>query len=1255
MKRLIKLFTILLILGQVYPISIYSQTLNRRTRAGAVRKLRPSNEVTLASFDRFPEGLPRPVTFNIEDDNWRQATARQRLDQVRDWLLYTIISSTGLPPARIDEILYDLPFARHGYLQAVSGREYGPCRSRYVDDQHVVALVPAGSAEQRADDLAHIADKHRKDTGEIPPVIEVFEYTVDPQVRTASLTRRQEMRGQDLFTPQYGYVEGRIRGRQDLEQFLGQVDDLTFARVNGDGLTLGGRKIPGYKGISLENVATVWMADRELLAKRKQAAASDPSAEDIERRWEQKFKDLEAHWEQTTKEFRARWLAKMKPADHPSNRESDSSFTPDERQEFLHELATLLIRKNSEERQLKREMTREAEKVAVPKSAGFSLDPHFDYKGLAGYFKTQLKPTFEELAKDSRPAIDAEAINRAEQGIADEDEVPLLELVDDLQNSSKHSDRKLALRFGKEIQRYVLQTARYDGDSLRKTEVGMILFYGDLLAKLWALDFKGSSPKQYLADFKPLPDAQLSPVFLPEVLKLPDTRLWFGPQVKGYQATEAGKALVFARNATRIYAASSNPLEPGQEEEANAETGAFLGWWDDHFEEIARFEPEYEKLNEIMKWSLLMGWLNNSHNEAALSFLNTVSVNQSHWFPDWVYQHPELKFKGWDQIGFYPKGYKGTQTEAMPTLFSREYSSIAGAGYVAGGVGLGGEEAFQNRVFPSDKGIKKWIIRSDLDAEASAKPDEMKVLEGAKYEITQTAPNRSLLKAIPRAAEKLRNKFAELLGSQEFQRATVRTAARTDISQSLNGTAFSNLSIAPEGNGFKLGFKSLDVDLAHRLARQLSRSPDPARALEIHPDVEAVIKSPEGFYFVKARLMNQWMKMDFQMIGADEETGDWQAKVADFASHLYQANLSWVDEAEVKAAISQEGYIGIGEGLEGDAEAKIVSADDVPNEGLRPIEIISGRSKIHAMFDPDEQMVYFRYSQTTSDVKGLSKLLDGADLAALQKQSEVQPEGVIRYTPHPEIIPHGELTSVDLLINKGKYTDAIETLDRMKARYGDKEELTLRRGVAELGRGESQAALKILAPLFADPDRAAYQFNEVNVRLAQFDPGPDNATMALELGKDGKSDLVLRLSKELRGEPVDAKDFDQHEASVYVQDDPALSRLDWVTSINKTLHQVISGNLGTVIKAPRGSIRDFSPTVIYDPSHGGDAGEGSGGFSFKGVNHGMNGGGQPPPGKIRLTLRGPMLVCIDKDDKDKRPDEKDSDEDCIWIVIPKAS
>lgn len=200
-------------------------------------------------------------------------------------------------------------------------------------------------------------------------------------------------------------------------------------------------------------------------------------------------------------------------------------------------------------------------------------------------------------------------MQKIEEGLRTNDEGPLFELMDKLNEAGRPEAHELEAL----TDRHKFQAARYDG-SLQGTEVGMTLFYTDLLAKLKALDYWNQA---VISGFRALTQVHLSPVYDAELEVLRDTRLWFGPLDQGFQDT--GDTLLFARNSTRIYAASSNPFKPGKEVEPNAESAAFLGWWNDHYEEVAAYEPEYQRLNEIMKWSLLVTWLNKNNSESLSS------------------------------------------------------------------------------------------------------------------------------------------------------------------------------------------------------------------------------------------------------------------------------------------------------------------------------------------------------------------------------------------------------------------------------------------------------------------------------------------------------------------------------------------------------------------------------------------------------------------------------------------------------------
>jgi hypothetical protein len=59
------------------------------------------------------------------------------------------------------------------------------------------------------------------------------------------------------------------------------------------------------------------------------------------------------------------------------------------------------------------------------------------------------------------------------------------------------------------------QKARYDG-YLQGTEVGMVLFYTDILAKIWALNYLDSTPSKLIPEFQSPTKIQISSIYKKE-------------------------------------------------------------------------------------------------------------------------------------------------------------------------------------------------------------------------------------------------------------------------------------------------------------------------------------------------------------------------------------------------------------------------------------------------------------------------------------------------------------------------------------------------------------------------------------------------------------------------------------------------------------------------------------------------------------------------------------------------------------------
>ena len=1007
-----------------------------------------------ASEKAFPLNQTRFVDFRVDEGSLERLTERERMDQLRDWLLFTVVSNQGLSVDELNQSLYDLPTVRYGYMKPVSNFEYGETRSLYTGNGQVVALLPKGRSQQeRMDALAHIADKHRKDTGKIPKAIEVFEYEINRDQPSALLTRREVLNAQKLFTEgEYGYHEAKVESLDDLQRFMNQVNNVTFAQVKDSALILGGRKVlsRNYQGIRIEDVAAIWQSEQKIQAQLAQ--------------------------------FDARWQGKVR--DLPS-----------------------------EEREQARQQAREeARQIKLVNGSGFSLDPSYDYRGLENSL-LKAEPALRALTANGVPAVNPQEIEAAKLGLSKKDVVPYLTLVDKLKKNIRNL-RLGAVGTAEDVNNFLrspktesFQAARYDGD-LQGTEVGMVLFYTDLLAKLWALNYESSTPDQRISDFKPLTKVKVSSIYAKEIEQLPSTRLWFGAQDKGFQVADEGKSMLFARNATRIYAASSNPLRPGAETAASADTDAFLSWWNDHYEEVARYEPQYERLNQIMKWSLLISWLNKSEKGQTLGFLQGVQVKRDNWFPDWVRANREqLKFQPWDQVRFYNRADKDAKTETMPLLSSAFFKQFGQEKYFSGGVSLASKDLFEARTaLPKTSEVSELGLRSNLKYDAVSAIDNsinLNTLEGTSYQLKNVGQELSEVTAKAKDGAKLRSPDAELK-NQEFSRTLSQTPSGIQINTSIGGTELGSFSVNKTQNSFTVGFLGRDIDAGYSLGIRLSNSQGMwEQALKGMPDVQIafVSRNQQPDYIVKLSDSKQWLKITPEpKAGGGGKGGgfdppkpprDWAFLVGDLGDDSRNLRISWLDERQVKQ-LQAAGKL---------EEIKQVASDVADDPTVRA-------------FGDDWRNG--RYSKVAKKIVD-----DPVQFLHLKKK-------------HLEI----GLKNSDDLLKQGKNAKAAELLDNLIQVHGPEPNLMVRRALVKLRQGSLN-----VKQVFPNTLGGAKNFlDEINGLLE-------------------RSNGNLNFSR-----------IETDKAFYYVQDHRGLNNRDWNIPLEQSLpsgsgarvYQLLPGDIGTV-------------------------------------------------------------------------------------------
>jgi hypothetical protein len=1074
------------------------------------------------------------VTLDVDRVTMQQLTARQRHDQMLDWLLVTVVSSSDPEADVLNRTFADMPILRHGYIKPLGVLEFGDTRARMTGDGTIIALVPAGvSPEARKDYIAHIADDFRKDQGGRVATIRQVDYQLDDASGRAVVTRRADVSGEEVQSAAYGYHSAVVVNREQLLSFLARIDDLIYAKPQHGAVELCGRKILSrkYRGIGIEHIATIWQAEMKLLAEQKA--------------WEDFYKPL-------VTDFNNWWSAQTY------------------RDKF--ERLALEHKREAEWAELETRIAEEAKKHKLIDHTGFSLDPDYFFEGLtkeAELIQKAFVVTGFDIAES----------RRITEGFERRDIVPLLLFREKLKEFiDREPDRRKILLFTylSEIeQSNRFQAARYDGD-LAGTEVGMILYYTDLLAKMWVLNYGSSAPTKLVRDFMSGLTVPVSIAYRTESELYPHARLWFGTSNLGYQRTSAGEML-FQRLATRIYSAGSNPLDPGKEVQTSVALGAPIDWWNDHYEEVERVEPEYQRLNQIMKWSVTIGWLLRDGRAASWDFLAAEPVNRSLWFPDWVKTQPELVFKGWNTIEFFPRGAMGTKTEALPMLRSESFSQFGQDGYLYGGVSLARSSEIAKHA-PISTEFPALSRRSNIDYSASSMRGAIKTYEGLTYSVTKTP--RGALATLKAATDtKLRGTFAQLRNGT-FEREVMASGdGGVALAMRLDGQPIGQLGIQRSGNGFRVSWEAQDLEAGIALARKVSTANDLGVALRNAEEVEWAFAIPgKKQYVVKIAGNRRWT-----LLHAEEQPAPTLASNA-------HARAGEVD----RGASIEVTSVDANDARRLTAAARPLRGENAPgatpSRGGDPLEITATKLE---------------------EALGQQKLADAGDILANMR-------GDLAQKLMQERVVHGLLITQEL-VRQGNIAKAIHHVDGLIAAHGPLPDLAFTKASLLLERGETDLAAAALNKMTRVQMRTPQNFyDEIAARLGgrrsrvlggpdlgpplnalerqNFETVRDIATLhqrvaaSRDLGAapelipyatKGRLEIGWKVEPGKSGQTLKASETQVvgPDAVIYIQDNPALSNIDWSVPLSEAMRRPVMG--AKVLRYSDEKLATFRPAEVF--------------------------------------------------------------------------
>lgn len=1123
-----------------------------------------------ASYDFFPEQSTIPVEFDFSEFAEDEYSERQKTEQVRDWLMLTILSNINLNDTEFNEVTFDLVPVRYGYAEKAATLKYGEFRSQYIGKNTIVALLPPSSEAERLDYLAHIADEHRRNLNFIPKNIQVFEYEMSLDEGLATLSRQEAIATQTLFTESAGYFEKEIKNLNDLKEFMSKAEDVTFAKIESRKFIVGGRKLQNrkYGTITIEDIAAIYQSEKEI--KRKLSA------------------------------FNSKW-------------DNVTYMTEEEGERLV------------------KQMLKEQKEQAIVDGSGFSLDPFYDCEALLKYVQRN-KRLFSVLpAQEYREMIaelknnNSDAVLYALGTIMSQHPEYTYDAEDFLAYINKH---------------FYYQKARYDG-FLQGTEVGMTLFYTDLMAKLWGSNFKYTAPKNEIPEFLCNTDVAVSEVFREEARKFNSNRLWFSPDKIKIQMANSGNTVLFSRNASRIYAASSNQLAPGEESTAAAFWSASIDWWNNHYEEVGAYEPEYEKLNAIIKWSVIVTWLMDKYQDGHIRFLKDVSVNRDNWFPDWAKANKNLKFDQWKEINFYEKNFKGSKTEVIPILKSP--LTVHGS-WITGGVSLADPKMLKNlRSMPQNLKVGGRTNRSFLDYDPYT--GNLVSKSGNRFTINNSKTNPNVvMEAAP--TSKLRTRFGEL-SNQRFERQVFSKANGKEITLKQNGISVGELSINANKNGFKVGFKGRSIDKGQNLARKVSDSKNPLETIRKSTEVEnSIVLSRDAStgqldVAVKMRGTDNWMRMKVGETTAVELGSGWHSRVAGNSSFSKNCKLQWLSETEL-----MNNYVGKWVSYNPKQGLKAMRDGKPSGDSFRSFKLEIEGKTYNAQFNPTTKDVMLGKADMQSiGPRQLQQRLRSSNIDEIAQLAQKEATGIFNYRPRSDLSSPSNLLKKygnknsrqvaddlakaenpaalkkqlaegfeanmkhgDNLMASRDYAKAIEHYDLMIKIYGEANpKLQFQKGIAVLKKTKAQyldgaapknfkdinqqfigkkgfknnnkfheEVNKILGErpkFYSDQLNPMRNFMEFHLRPnAKIAKGVDVAKFAGKGVKVNKAEVVQALNK--------------NKGKLAVQDHPSLNNIDWNVGYEKAINSILQKHPKAILeKLPREALASYQPKLVRGPEY----------------------------------------------------------------------
>ena len=722
-------------------------------------------------------------------------------EQLRDWIWMTTLGRIA-PRTSVDDVfsgVMDQPLMRDDSLAHVLRLPVGPTRAVTTKKGEIIVLVEAASEAAMVSEVLEAIDDEALSLGHMPEQVQVYGYELRPTVAEANVCKIGGFDRGTLESAAQSYRSATIASAAELDQFLSGGVDLLSAQCTTIGLQVAGRQRPRNTraNVTVEHVAAL---AQELGARYIPSARFGITLETLPREQRADLEDraqsldrLLAARMAEPKEFRA-YLTTLT---EENRRFIRGVFEWKEKNPAVPMTEILLSR--SLQRQLDGKPGFSLDPVNTVASAMKSLNEIVDALQVPGKLTSLLRTWDDGFTADYVRAAGLD--KRTAQEIA----LKLIEVSYRLQRArdeevqtillSREPTQSRSASIASNLlfsvwRRSGQQCARYDGP-LAGTATGMTFFYTDLLAKISMFDWKATTLRADVEGFESVVHHVGSTAWCEED-ELPSTRLWFGVRDEAYARERAGDVR-FAPIATRIFARGSLTGSGEEEVEANAGSRRFIAWWDKHFARVAEWEPQYEVLNQLMKWSVVAQSARLAGDQSCLRFLQGAPVKHDQRFDRWVAEARDLKWRGPLNLVAEPQ----KATECLPLLTSETRQTCGNEQNITGGVGAATLLQVQAKAVRS---AKTPVGFGHLSADSAPIP---------------LGTNRFRFDELSGSGGKLRNVEIEGSGNQVTFKANIDTAAsqRGTRSSSDPSTPVTTTAKSVESSGTEIALQQRSNEL----------------------------------------------------------------------------------------------------------------------------------------------------------------------------------------------------------------------------------------------------------------------------------------------------------------------------------------------------------------------------------------------------------------------------------------------------------